>query len=133
MNSTQLTQGLKWALAASLMTLSAWAAALEIKPFSAEQLSQLQQTGQPVTVHFHADWCSTCVAQQRSLGALKADSDLKGMTVLVANYDQERDLRRRMGVRSQSVMVIFKGSEEVGRLAGQSRAPDIKAALVKAL
>lgn len=133
MNRMQLTQSLKWTLAASLMTLSAWAAALEVKPFSAAHLSQLQQQGQPVTVHFHADWCSTCVAQARSLEALKADPDLQGMTVLVANYDQERELRRRMQVRSQSVMVVFKGTEEVGRLAGQSRAPDIKAALVKAL
>lgn len=133
MNRTTLTQGLKWTLAASLMTLSAWATALEMKPFSAEQLSQMQQQGQPVAVHFHADWCSTCVAQQRSLDALKADPDLQGMTVLVANYDQERELRRQMQVRSQSVMVVFKGAEEVGRLAGQSRAQDIKAALVKAL
>jgi thioredoxin-like negative regulator of GroEL len=133
MNRTQLTQSLKWTLAASLLTVSAWASALELKPFSADQLSQLQQQGQPVAVHFHADWCSVCVAQSRSLNTLKADPDLRGMTVLVANYDQERDLRRSMRVRSQSVMVVFKGTQEVGRLGGQSGAQDIKAALAKAL
>ncbi len=133
MNRTHLTQSLKLALAASLMTLSAWASALELTPFNAEKLSALQQQGKPVAVHFHADWCATCVAQARSFNTLKADPELKGMTLLVANFDTEKGLRSSMQVRSQSAIVVFKGAKEVGRLAGQSRANDIKAALMRAL
>lgn len=128
-----LKQTLKVAVTASLMTVSAWASALELKPFSTTELSAIQQQGKPVAVHFHADWCSTCVGQARSLDSLKADPQLQGMTVLVADYDKERDLRKTMKVRSQSVMVVFKGTQEVGRLAGKTRADDIKDVLVKAL
>ena len=128
-----LKHTLKLALTASLLTVSAWASALELKPFSTAELSAIQQQGKPVAVHFHADWCSTCVGQARSLDSLKADPQLQGMTVLVADYDKERELRQSMKVRSQSVMVVFKGTQEVGRLAGKTRADDIKDALVKAL
>ncbi len=133
MKRLNLTHTLKLAVAASLMTLSTWASALELKPFSATELSTLQQQGRPLAVHFHADWCSTCVNQAKSLEALKSDPQLQGMTVLVANYDQEKDLRKSMKVRSQSVMVVFKGAQEVTRVNGQTRANDIKAAFVKAL
>lgn len=133
MKRLNLTHTLKLAAAASLMTLSTWASALELKPFSAEKLSALQQQGKPSAVHFHADWCPVCVNQAKSLETLKADSQLQGMTVLVANYDQEKDLRKNMKVRSQSVMVVFKGQQEVARVNGQTQANDIKTAFVKAL
>ena len=133
MKGLNLAHTLKLALTATLMTLSTWASALEIKPFSATELSMLQQQGKPLAVHFHADWCPVCANQAKSLETLKSDPQLRGMTVLVANYDKEKELRKSMNVRSQSVMVIFKGAQEVARVNGQTRATDIKAAFVKAL
>jgi thioredoxin 1 len=133
MNQLNFNSGIKATLAAGLFAMATWANALDLKPFSQSELSAIQQQGKPVVVHFHADWCSTCVAQAKSLQALKADPQLKAMTVLVADYDEEKELRKSMKVRSQSVMVIFKGPQEVTRLAGQSEATDIKAAFLKAL
>jgi thioredoxin 1 len=128
-----MSSGIKATFAAGLLAISTLASALELKPFSQSELSAVQQQGRPVVVHFHADWCSTCVAQAKSLEALKADPQLKTVTVFVADYDKEKELRKSMKIRSQSVMVIFKGSQEVTRLAGQSQATDIKAAFLKAL
>jgi thioredoxin 1 len=133
MNQLNFKSAIKTTLTAGLLALSTLASALELKPFSQSELSAVQQQGRPVVVHFHADWCSTCVAQAKSLETLKADPQLKAMTVLVADYDKEKELRKSMKIRSQSVMVVFKGSEEVTRLAGQSQATDIKAAFLKAL
>lgn len=129
----KLICSLKLAAVASLMTLSTWAAALELKPFSASELTTLQQQGKPVVVHFHANWCPVCVGQLRSLESLKTDAELKDMTVLVADYDNEKALRKSLKVRSQSIMVAFKGDKEVARVNGQSSAYDIKAVLIKAL
>jgi thiol-disulfide isomerase/thioredoxin len=71
-------------VALSLLGVSGLAHALEIRPFDGAALASLQGAGKPVAVHFHADWCPTCVNQSRSLEQLKSDSQLQGVTVLVA-------------------------------------------------
>jgi thiol-disulfide isomerase/thioredoxin len=120
-------------IAATLFSLALSAQALEIQPFQASSLSALQGAGKPVAVHFHADWCPTCVSQKRSLEQLKAEQQLKGVTILVADYDKEKELKRQLNVRSQSVLVVYKGQAEVARSAGETKPEQLRQALVKAL
>lgn len=120
-------------LAVSLLGMTGVAHALEIRPFDGPTLARLQGAGQPVAIHFHADWCPTCVNQSRTLEQLKAAGQLQGMTVLVADYDKEGDLKRQHRVRSQSVLVVFKGSTEVARSAGETKPEQLRQALAKAL
>ena len=122
------------AITVSLLGLAAGRAqALEIRPFQDAALSGMQKAGKPVAVHFHADWCPTCVNQTRALEQLKASGELKGMTVLVADYDKEKELKRQLKVRSQSVIVVFKGAAEVARSNGETKPEQIQQALAKAL
>lgn len=114
------------------LLLPGLARALDIQPYTAAALQQAQAAGKPVAVHFHADWCSTCKAQERVLRELKDDPELKDVALLVAHYDDERDLKRAMNVRSQSVIVVFKGSKETARLGGETQPAKIKAALLTA-
>ena len=108
----------------------AWA--LDIQPFSAAALQQAQAAGKAVAVHFHADWCPTCKAQERAFREIKDDPELKEVTLLVANYDNERDLKKSMNIRSQSVIVVFKGPKETARLGGETKPDKIKAGLLTA-
>ena len=114
--------------ATALFAAATLAQALTIAPYSAPALAAAQQAGQPVAVHFHADWCPTCKQQEKALAQLKAEPGLD-ITVLVANYDLEKELRKAMKVRTQSTMVVFKGSEEKARLAGDTAPDKIRAAL----
>lgn len=116
-----------------LLAVSGLARALEIQPYTANALQQAQAAGKPVAVHFHADWCPTCKAQEKAFNGLRGDSQLKGITLLVANYDNERELKKAMNVRSQSVVVVFRGSKETARIGGETKPEKIKAALVTAL
>jgi thiol:disulfide interchange protein len=118
------------ALAASLTALAAQA--LDIKPYSAEALQAAQAAGQPVAVHFRADWCPTCRVQDKSLAQLKTEKGLD-ITVLAADYDKEKDLKRAMNVRTQSTLIVFKGKEEKARLAGETEADKLRATLKAAL
>jgi thioredoxin 1 len=120
-------------MAVSLLGLTGVAQALEVRPFDGATLASLQGAGKPVAVHFHADWCPTCVNQTRALDQLKAGGQLQGMTVLVADYDKEKDLKRQHKVRSQSVLIVFKGPTEVARSAGQTQPEQLREALAKAL
>ena len=120
-------------LAVASIALSGAAHALEIRPYDGAALASLQSAGKPVAVHFHADWCPTCVNQSRALEQLKAGGQLPGMTVLVADYDKEKELKRAHKVRSQSVLVVFKGTTEVARSNGETKPEQLRAALAKAL
>jgi thioredoxin 1 len=116
-----------------LLSVTGLARALDIQPYTAKVLQQAQASGQPVAVHFHADWCSTCKAQEQALSSLRADPQLKGITLLVANYDKERELKQAMNVRAQSIIVVFRGSKETARVGGETKPEKLKAALVTAL
>jgi thioredoxin 1 len=108
------------------------AQALEVKPFSTSALNAAQAAGKPVAVHFHADWCPTCKAQQKSLAVLQTEKGLD-ITVLTASYDDEKSLKQAMNVRSQSTLVVFKGQQETRRLAGETSVDALRAALKTAL
>ncbi len=129
----RLTPSLRSLAATALLATVSWAAqALDVQPYSALALATAQQAGKPVAVHFHADWCPTCKQQEKALTQLKAEPGLD-VTVLVADYDKEKDLKKAMKVRTQSTLVVFKGSEEKARLAGDTAADKIRTALKAAL
>lgn len=118
---------------AGLLLFSGWAQALGIQPYTATAMQHAQASGKPFAVHFHADWCSTCRAQEQVFKSLQGDPQLKDITLLVANYDEERDLKKTLNVRAQSVIVIFNGSQETARIGGETKTEKIKAALLTAL
>jgi len=104
------------------------AQALEIAPYSAQTFAELQKADKPVTLHFHAEWCSTCKAQEKVFNGWKGDASVPG-TLLVVDYDNARDLRKQMGVRGQSTVISFKGSSEKARLAGDTDAKALRAVI----
>ncbi|MDP1693019.1 MAG: thioredoxin family protein [Burkholderiaceae bacterium] len=106
--------------------------ALEIKPYSAQALAQAQKANQPVALHFHADWCPTCRAQEKVLQTLKAEPGLD-LTVLVANYDTEKALKRQFKVNAQSTLIVLRGQKEAARLVGDTSDTGIRAALKSAI
>lgn len=119
------------ALTATLMATS-WSHALTVTPYSPEGLAKLQTAGEPVALHFHADWCPTCRAQAKTLETLKADPGLP-MTVLTVNYDKESTLKKQLNVRSQSTFIVFRGVAEKARQIGETSPDAIRKTLGAAL
>lgn len=116
-----------------LLLSASLAHALDIQPYTAQTLAALQQQGKPVALHFHADWCGTCVEQDRALKRLKADQALPNVTLLVVDYDNNKPLRTQLKVVSQSTFVVYKGRTEVARNGGETRPDALRALLSKAL
>lgn len=122
---------LKLALAATF-AIAGMAQALTVAPYSAQALAKAQNAGAPVALHFHANWCPTCRAQAQVLEMLKDEPDLD-ITVLVADYDQESALKKAHKVRTQSVLISFRGKVEKARQIGGTSPEAIRAILRAAL
>lgn len=122
----------RFIVSALLVAAASMAHALEVKPYSAQALADAEKAGQPVALHFHADWCPTCRAQDKTLESMKSEKGLD-LTILQVNYDTEKDLKKRFNVRTQSTMVVLKGTKEVARLAGDTSVEGIRGALKAAL
>jgi thioredoxin-like negative regulator of GroEL len=118
-------------VATLLITLSGAAQALDIQPYSPQALNAAQQAGQRVALHFHAPWCPTCRAQEGVFKGWRGDASVPG-TLLVVDYDSARELRRQLGVRSQSTVIVYQGAKEVARVAGVTDAADLRATLTTA-
>lgn len=106
--------------------------ALDSVPYTQEALKKAQSDGKPVALHFHANWCPTCRAQEKVFNDLKLDTSL-ALTLFVVDYDKERTLKQQLGVRTQSTVIVFRGNKETARVAGETDPTKLRAALQTAL
>ena len=118
--------------AALLLGATLAAHALDIKPYSAAALADAQKANQPVALHFHADWCPTCRAQDHAFKALQSDKSLN-LTILQANYDTETALKQKLGVQAQSTLIVYRGTVEKTRATGETDADKLRSLLKTAL
>lgn len=121
------------ALALWAMALGAMAALGAELPFTQAGFDAALAAGQPVIVHFSADWCPTCRAQKPVVHGLLAQPQLKPVTLFVANYDTETALKKHLTVTQQSTFIVFKGGHEVARSTGQTEPQVLQALFDKAL
>jgi thioredoxin 1 len=120
------------ATAAALICVAAASHALELKPYSAAALAEAQKADKPVALHFRADWCPTCRAQDKALASMLPEPGLD-LTVFVVNYDSEVDLKKRFAIRTQSTLVVLRGQKETARSISDTTAASLRTALKMAL
>ncbi|MDK2821071.1 MAG: thioredoxin 1 [Clostridia bacterium] len=71
----------------------------------------------PVVVDFWASWCGPCQMMAPVLEELADDEDCNAKIVKV-NVDENQELASKYGIMSIPTMVIFKESQEIGRVVG---------------
>ena len=118
------------AIVACLFAPAAWAGEV---PYEASRFEADLAQARPTVLFFATDWCSTCSAEKAVLDELLVEPRFKELTIFVADFDQERELRRRYRVAAQSTFVVFKGGREVARATGLVRKDAIANLLAQAL
>ncbi|MGQ3057807.1 MAG: thioredoxin family protein [Nevskia sp.] len=104
-----------------------------VSPYTPAAHAQVSAAGTPLLIEVHADWCPTCRAQAPVVAQLVNDPRYAAYTVLVVDYDAQKDVRAALKVSRQSTLLVFKGGHEVDRAIGITSAEDIGALLDKAL
>lgn len=90
------------------------------EPYTQEKLDALNKAGKPALVLVHADWCSTCRAQDQILRELLPTNEFKSITALRVDFDAQKPVVRTFGVRYQSTLIVFKNGKEVGRMTAET-------------
>ncbi len=103
------------------------------KPFDQAGFEAAQAAGKPILVEVHADWCPTCRAQEPIVSELMQDPKNAGFVVLRVDFDNQKDVLKRLRAQYQSTLIVFKGKKEVSRSTGETRKDAIAAQLAKAL
>jgi len=83
-------------------------------------------------VHTHEWWCSTCRAQANVLEELQKDSKLTKVTMLRASAGSDREVLEPMKVTSRSIIIVFAGGKEIGRLNWVTDEKQIRALIEQA-
>ena len=91
-----------------------------------------QKEGKSILIDVSAPWCPTCKAQAPILTELEKDPKFSDFTVFHVDFDSQKSVLRRFGVRTQSTLIAFKGSDEKGRSVGDTNANSIASLFSKA-
>ena len=104
----------------------------EETPYSQSAFAAAQKAGDPILVHVTAPWCSTCTAQKPIVDRLHAEPAFSNYKIFNVDFDTQKPLLRKLGVRMQSTLIVYKGTKEEGRSSGDTAVGAIKALLQKA-
>ena len=102
------------------------------EPFDQKTFDRLNADGKPILVAVHADWCTTCKAQEQVLSSLVQRPGFRSLSLLRIDFDSQKDMFRAFHVIERSTLIVFRGGKEVGRLTGATDTSVIAALLQKA-
>ena len=105
----------------------------ESSTFDDAKFDAVLKSGKSMVVAVHAPWCSTCRAQAPVLKEVLSNKEFQHMVALYVDFDSQKDALKKLGVRRQSTLVVFKDGKEVGRSLGDTTAFGIESLLQKAL
>ena len=93
------------------------AGAFERLAFTNAALTWAREQGTYI-VFIHADWCTTCQAQDRVLERLADDPRLANLRIVVVDYDTQTHIMRFFNAPDRSTFIVFNGETEVRRISG---------------
>lgn len=108
------------------------AAFADFAAFDKTKFEALVKTNAPVVVHTHEWWCSTCRAQAGVLEALQKDPKFAKVTMFRASASSDRETLAPFKVTGRSIILVFSGGKQIGRLDWVTDAAQIRALIEQA-
>ena len=114
-----MTKLLKSVIAGGFFIASAVFAAGQ--PITSAELADIEKQGKSAVISTHAEWCSTCKAQDKVLAGFMKDPEYKNVIFYQVDYDNQKDLLKTLKVRTQSTIIVYKNGKEVARATGDTK------------
>ena len=89
------------------------------KPYTQDAFDAAAKAGKTTLVFFHAPWCPVCTAQEPKVLA-HLNGDARQVVAFKVDYDTNKALRQEMHVTKQSTLILYRGTQELGRLSYKS-------------
>jgi thiol:disulfide interchange protein len=123
-------------LTVTAVTLALPIAARAAATYTPDLLAAELAAGKTVFLTFKASWCSTCAAQERVIGALRAENPAyAAISFIDVDWDKwgKGDLVRQLNIPRRSTLVVLKGDQELGRIVAGTQKAEIQALMDLAL
>ena len=99
------------------------------QPFDDQSFKQAQAAGKTILVDVPAFWCPTCRRQRPIVEQIEKETP--NLVVYEVDFDTAKETLRHFRVQYQSTLIVFKGTEEVGRSTGETDPTRIRALIAK--
>jgi len=101
--------------------------------FNQARFDQMLNEGKPVLVVIHADWCTTCRAQEILLKDLLKTPPYNKLQVLRVDFDKQKEIMHAFKVQERSTLIVFKNGKEIERSTADTDKDNVALMLRKAL
>lgn len=109
------------------------ALAYERVPYTNVAIEAVRTSNTPYIIFVHADWCSTCQAQDRILETLIDDPRFANLTIVEVDFDRQQHIMRILNIPDRSTLVSYVGTQERNRSVWETRPEMLEAFLVETM
>ena len=99
--------------------------------FSEAVFENAKASGKTVVVNSYEVWCGTCSKQTKVLD--QAEKEFKDIVFLSYEQSKNKDIAQKLGIEFWTTIVVYKGSDEVARIIGQTDKEAIYSAIQKGI
>ena len=99
--------------------------------FSIETLEKAKTTGKTIVINSYEIWCGTCSKQTKILD--QAEKEFNEIIFLSYEQSKNKDIAKKLGIKHWTTIVVYKGSDEIYRIIGQTDKETIYSAIKKGI
>ena len=99
--------------------------------FSIETLEKAKASGKTIVINSYEAWCGTCSKQIKVLD--QAEKEFNEIIFLSYEQSKNKDIAKKLGIKHWTTIVIYKGSNEIYRIIGQTDKETIYSAIKKGI
>ena len=99
--------------------------------FSIEIFEKAKASGKTIVINSYEVWCGTCSKQTKILN--QAEKEFKDIVFLSYEQSKNKDVAQLLNIKFWTTIVVYKGSNEVTRIVGQTDKKVIYSAIQKGI